>query len=326
MTVLDALVQSEIIVVTMFLTVVGLVFYLDVRVLIPIIWRATGRRATPSTKARLRSPSVLVLVTVSVLGGTCVAYGFLVEPGLIEETRHEVTINRLPKLDTLLKLVQLSDLHVSGPDSRLNRVALRVREIQPDLLLMTGDYLNSPRGVPALSSFLTSLDMAGRIYAVEGNFDWHGTGWYEAMAAGGVRILEDEKVELSVRGYDICLIGSRASLKIREGLLDGSKEDHVNVFMVHHPSAIPQVAGNEADLILCGHTHGGQVRLPFYGALVTLSATGKRFEAGMYELGETRAYVNRGVGTEPYGRVRFMCRPEVAVFNINGRGDISPIQ
>ena len=77
------------------------------------------------------------------------------------------------------------------------------------------------------------------------------------------------------------------------------------------------------DLQLSGHTHGGQVRLPLYGALLTLSAMGKRFEAGLYRLGEMALYVNRGLGMEGGAapRVRFLCRPEITVFDLLGRLD-----
>ena len=72
------------------------------------------------------------------------------------------------------------------------------------------------------------------------------------------------------------------------------------------------------NLYLCGHTHGGQVALPFYGALVTLSRQGKKFEAGKYTIGKTLLYVNRGIGLEawPAPPVRFLVRPEIAVFDI----------
>jgi predicted MPP superfamily phosphohydrolase len=72
------------------------------------------------------------------------------------------------------------------------------------------------------------------------------------------------------------------------------------------------------DLFLCGHTHGGQVRLPFWGAVITMSKHHKRFESGLYDVGGVPMYVNRGVGCEGGSapRVRFLCRPEVAVFDL----------
>jgi hypothetical protein len=71
-------------------------------------------------------------------------------------------------------------------------------------------------------------------------------------------------------------------------------------------------------LYLCGHTHGGQVALPFYGAIITLTKYGKKYEAGMYEVGDSLLYVNRGLGLDSrwLPKVRFFARPEIAVFDI----------
>ena len=76
--------------------------------------------------------------------------------------------------------------------------------------------------------------------------------------------------------------------------------------------------GQRVDLFLCGHTHGGQVRLPFWGAVITLSKYHKRFESGLYDFEGVPMYVNRGVGCEGGSapRVRFLCRPEVAVIDL----------
>lgn len=90
------------------------------------------------------------------------------------------------------------------------------------------------------------------------------------------------------------------------------------VFLHHTPDLIEEVAGPSVDLYLAGHTHGGQMRLPFYGALVTLSKFGKKYEAGLYRVDATTIYVNRGVGLEGGAapRVRLLCRPEVAVIDL----------
>ena len=84
------------------------------------------------------------------------------------------------------------------------------------------------------------------------------------------------------------------------------------------PSGVNAAAENGADLCLAGHIHGGQVRLPWYGAIVTLSKTGKKYEAGLYRVKDTWLYVNRGIGMEGScaPRVRFNCRPEVTVLDM----------
>ena len=100
-------------------------------------------------------------------------------------------------------------------------------------------------------------------------------------------------------------------------ILEAIPPQDFTVFLSHVPGEIYQVARHKADLYCAGHTHGGQVALPFYGALITLSRFGKRFEAGLYRVEETRRYVNRGVGMEGgrAPRVRFVARPELTVID-----------
>jgi predicted MPP superfamily phosphohydrolase len=91
-----------------------------------------------------------------------------------------------------------------------------------------------------------------------------------------------------------------------------------SILLYHTPDEIEAVAGRGVDLYCAGHIHGGQIALPFYGALVTLSKHGKRFEAGLYHVGKTSLYVNRGIGMEGgrMPRVRFCSRPEVTVIEV----------
>ena len=93
---------------------------------------------------------------------------------------------------------------------------------------------------------------------------------------------------------------------------------YYSIFLYHKPDLIEDMKNSNVDLYLSGHTHGGQVALPFYGAIITLSKYGKKYEAGEYKVGNTVLYVNRGLGTEgKFGlRVRFLVRPEITVFDI----------
>jgi len=101
-------------------------------------------------------------------------------------------------------------------------------------------------------------------------------------------------------------------------LLADLPEDRFNILLYHMPDLIEDVNDLGVDLYLCGHTHGGQVALPWYGALITFSKFGKKYESGLYRVGETRLYVNRGLGFEPRPAppVRFCARPEIAVFDL----------
>jgi predicted MPP superfamily phosphohydrolase len=94
--------------------------------------------------------------------------------------------------------------------------------------------------------------------------------------------------------------------------------DGYSLLLYHSPDLAEAAAEAGVDLYLAGHTHGGQVRLPFYGAIITMSAYGKRFEAGQYRVGATTLYVSRGIGMEGLRlpRVRFLCPPEIVVIDL----------
>ena len=96
--------------------------------------------------------------------------------------------------------------------------------------------------------------------------------------------------------------------------LDRVPADAFTILLYHYPDEVERARKRRVDLYCAGHTHGGQVALPLYGALLTLSRSGKKYEAGLYRVGETWLYVNRGIGMEGSSpRVRFCARPEVTV-------------
>ncbi|HEX9062636.1 MAG TPA: hypothetical protein VF941_20890, partial [Clostridia bacterium] len=102
-------------------------------------------------------------------------------------------------------------------------------------------------------------------------------------------------------------------------VIKNNPKDSFNILLYHTPDLIEDIQKNESvDLYLAGHTHGGQIRLPVYGALITLSKYGKRYEMGRYTVGNTVLYVNRGIGMEggKAPRLRVFCRPELSVYDI----------
>jgi hypothetical protein len=96
--------------------------------------------------------------------------------------------------------------------------------------------------------------------------------------------------------------------------------DKFTLLLYHTPDLMPAAVPAGIDLYVCGHTHGGQIRLPFYGAIVTSSVQGKRYEMGQYTEQATTLYVSRGIGMEGKGapRMRFLCTPEVELFELRG--------
>jgi len=258
----------------------------------------------------------------------CLVYAHCFEPYCLEVTTHRVAMKGL---GGDLRVVHLTDLHMeddSGPWEE--EILEAVSRAEPDLILLTGDYLDRKGDSGKLTAFLRRLlDIAGegRVFAVTGNFETY-TGISPVITGAGVPLLDGVVVTHTRRSAALQIAGiGFCDFRLAEQLLSevaAQLDPSVPSVLLHHMPDLAESEGIQAfDLVLCGHTHGGQVRLPLYGALITLSRYGKKYEAGLYELeGKTRMYVSRGVGTEPLPgmRLRFLCRPEIAVFKLEDGG------
>jgi predicted MPP superfamily phosphohydrolase len=256
------------------------------------------------------------------LGALCLCWALLVEPDWLEVTRHEVRTDRLPR-GARVRLVHLTDLHVAGRTRALEALAGVVAAERPDLVVYTGDSLERAAGLPLFREVLGGLGAPLGRFAVRGNHDtWH---WEELDLFGGgvaaeLRGTSPTHVALPGGGA-LALCGAPyGETRGLEGCLAAAR-GRFRLLAYHTPDAVEALArsGDAPDLYLSGHTHGGQVRLPFYGAVITMSRFDKRYEMGRYQVGPTTLYVNRGVGGST-SRLRFLCRPEVAVVDLVGTG------
>jgi uncharacterized protein len=276
-------------------------------------WGKIRRR--PGKKALFCRPCIALHV-LAVVGIVCLLYGHFIEPTWIEV--HTTTI-RTPKLkSSSFRLVQITDLHCDKKARNEEEMVRIINGLKPDIVVATGDYLNHLSVLPRFQDSLQRLQAPLGKFAVTGNLDsrcWP----LDVLDATGFRRLNREIAavtkdadRIGISGMDFA--GSDATI----GSIKGLPRDRFNVFLFHTPDLIEDVCGPGLDLYLCGHTHGGQVCLPWYGALITFSKFGKKYESGLYHVGGTTLYVNRGLGLEmrPGPQVRFLARPEIAVFDL----------
>ena len=256
----------------------------------------------------------------AILALTAAIDAFFIEPDWV--VRENLTVTS-PRVKKAVRIVHISDLHTEGFGKRHEKALRIVGEAKPDIIILTGDYLNGSRMkyLPELQKFVSRLEAPLGIYAVEGNFEY-GQCPFEMFENVGIKVLEDEHVSFEEYGITLCGLScnwnlQEAQRRILQEAATGRPEDYL-VVLCHYPNHIEEPEMVNTDLYLCGHTHGGQVRLPLWGAIVTLSKTGKKYECGSYEHGRTRIYVNRGLGMEggSVPRTRFLCRPEVTVIDI----------
>ena len=263
-----------------------------------------------------------------------VVYATGVEPFSLGVTHLELFSPKLPQ-GSRLRLVQISDLHVERLTRRERKLVERVRTLDADYILLTGDYLNfsyigEPRAIHDARWVLSRLHARRGIYAVRGTHqvdpNWLLPVLFEGLP---IRWLRSEQCILQETGYRLALAGASSTRRadIDEPAVDRAlaglshaEQKPFTVLLFHIPDAVPQAQAAGVDLYLAGHTHGGQLRLPLYGALVTGTASGKRYEMGRYDLDGLTLYVRRGVGMEGMAapRARFLSPPEIVCIDVVG--------
>ncbi len=272
---------------------------------------ALRRRALGSRARWLRR----IVVALAVLGAGCVAYARFIEPYWLEVTHVRVESAKLLRGEKPIRIVQISDVH-SDVDVRLeDKLPDAIAAEHPDAIVFTGDAINAPEGLASFRALMTRLAAIAPTYAVRGNWDvWY---WSDLDLFGGTGVVElrDTAVQLGSIWIAGVPYGDEAKLaQVAAAIPPGA----LSVLLFHTPDEIERASTLGMDLYLAGHTHGGQVALPWYGALVTYSKFGKRYEAGRYQVGPTTLYVNRGIGMEGgrAPRIRFLARPEVTVIDL----------
>lgn len=301
----------------LFIAIVAVVYVSAAVALIEMVVKAMRRQdaGRQGWSVRLRR-FVLVLAAAGVV---CMAYGYFVEPYWPDVTRTTVSTARLPAGSRPIRIVHISDLHCDPVPRLEQRLPDLVKREHPDLILFTGDAINSPAGLPVFKRCLTELSAIAPTYAVRGN--WDAFYWKDLDLFGktGALELKGEAVPLMLNGNRLYVAGAPVGQPgAKEKALSAVPAGMLSIFLYHYPSAIVEAAQSKVDLLCAGHTHGGQVALPLYGALITLSKLGKQYEAGLYRLQDTWIYVTRGVGMEggPAPRVRFCARPEISVIDL----------
>jgi predicted MPP superfamily phosphohydrolase len=263
----------------------------------------------------------VILTVVLQAGITAIqVYATWVEPFRLTVTSLEFTS---PKLQSgkPLRVLHLSDIHFEGWTPRERRLLEVARALAPDLIFLTGDYLNlsSVDNGPArqgVRDLLAELAAVAPTYAVIGSPPVDRPDVVPQIFAGlPITWLVDEVAEVEVKGHRLHLIGIRCTADHRRDgerlrqLCSAGLNPALQVLLYHSPDLFPLAAELGIDLHLAGHTHGGQLRLPLFGALVTSSALWKRYEAGLYRQGTSTLYVSRGIGVEGKGAPRAVSWP-----------------
>jgi len=256
----------------------------------------------------------------ALLGGGVLADAFL-EPQAFLVEEMALPLEKIPP-GRELRFVHISDLHIRNFGGYFRRVAQAVNALAPEFVLLTGDYLERSRNIRGVQHFLRLLRAPLGVFAVQGNWEFwarvEGENLRRHFAAAGTTLLINERRDLEAQGIPLSLLGldypsSADSLQQLQGAAGANR---LNLLLSHVPAFAHELLDGRIDLILCGHTHGGQIRLPFVPPFYLPRFSG-RFVAGAYRVGPagTPLYVTRGVGTSLFP-VRLLCRPEITLFRL----------
>jgi uncharacterized protein len=254
----------------------------------------------------------------------CLAWAVLLERHWVEFTHHEVVLEGLPERLDGYRIVHLSDLHWDAytHPRRVHALLERVNGLGADLIVITGDMITHYREfIEPCSQALRTLQARCGVYAVLGNHDHWASGrlMTAALESQGLQVLTN--THRFMDGF--WLVGVDDPHLQRADLpraLDGVADDGLPRILLAHSPDVMKDAPSLVDLVLCGHTHAGQVRLPLVGAVMhaTRRPQGRRFVRGWGREGSTQVFTSRGIGSVLLP-MRFLCRPEVAVHHLRAR-------
>ena len=264
------------------------------------------------------------------IGTLLVVYSFWIEPHRLGITYQKLTTPKFPS-GTKLRMLHLGDLHVERITQRERSLQGKIDFLKPDIILFSGDILNlSYRTDP--TAIAHARQIIGQWKAPLGVFLVSGSPAVDLVETIPVILqdlpvhwMEGEKKTIAWSEGKLDLIGLTCTHRPN---IDGEKlksliphpPENFTVLLYHSPDLAPAAAKLGVDLQLSGHTHGGQVRIPGFGALVTGSLYGKLFEAGRIAVGKMVLYVTRGIGLEGAAapRLRLFCPPEIILWQIQG--------
>ena len=286
---------------------------------------------------------------LTLLGATALAVGPFLEPFF--PVLRRATVPVLPRGAAPLRVLHVSDLHLLPRHGRRSTWLRGLAALQPDLVVSTGDHLSSAAAIPLLAASLGALTADGTPgFFVPGNNDYYtptrpslvgylkagpptrrgpDLPWGQAaraLAVVGWTDLTHRRTTISVRGLPVTLTGTDdAHLKRDRYERVAGPVEGFAVGVTHTPQrrVLDAFARDGHGLLLAGHTHGGQLRLPAVGALVTNCDLDRSRARGLSRYGEAWLHVSAGMGTSPYAPVRLCCRPEATLLTLVESGSLA---
>jgi len=280
-----------------------------------------------------------------VFGTLCVA-GFLVYVYGIEPYRFRVLhkVVHCPRLPLEnLRVLHLTDSHFKKGDTDKLEFAKSLGQYEVDFVFLTGDLIETEEGIDSIVDVIRSMRARHGIFAVLGTHDYYRVTIFDVildaltaggrhrtlpnpvgeliarMEAAGARVLVNDCEHVAVNGAKIAICGVDDPFLGTEdlpGTLANVNGADFLILLIHCPDIVHEVAASRVDAAFAGHTHGGQIRLPWIGALITRSKLPRRHAAGVFRIGDTVFHLNNGLGSGRWTHLRLFCQPEATIVDI----------
>lgn len=281
---------------------------------------------TNITRRAFLKKTTAILLGALGIGSSGLVYAHEVEPRLLEVNTLPMNHPLIPNNFDGMTIVQFSDTHLGFQYTlgQLKKLIDKINSLHPDVILFTGDLMDAPNQYKERSKIapiLAKLHAPFGKYCIYGNHDHGGYGsnlYRDIMKSANFTVLLNEAKSIQKDGSQIYLVGIDDAMLGRPDLAAAHKKVPQNVFTLllsHAPDLADIASTYPIHWQLSGHSHGGQVKIPFFGALVT-PPFARKYTEGLYTVGEKNRlnlYVNRGLGTTrlPF---RFMAKPEITLF------------
>jgi predicted MPP superfamily phosphohydrolase len=247
-------------------------------------------------------------------------------PPRVQLSQHEIVVARLPVRLDGLRILHVTDLHLHPGPRVAWQIPALIAAVPHDLICYTGDFIDSDEDLPRLASLLAEMPRTAPAYAVLGNHDYRPYGRRQGhnnverlrhtLRAGGITLLTNESRPLYEGGLHLAGVDDPATGRDDlDHALAHVPAAACSLLLAHSPDIVLHLAGHQPGLILAGHTHGGQIRLPLVGAVLTESHIPRRLAMGLHGYQGTQLFVSRGVGYSGLD-LRLGCPPEVALLTL----------
>jgi len=241
----------------------------------------------------------------------------------IEVTRHKVYLRNLPSTFQNLRIVHLTDIHHSKYVSfnAVYRMVALTNRLRPDLVVLTGDYITwSKKYILPVCEALKDLRSRLGVFAVLGNHDVRvdAEGISNSLERVGIRVLRNTSTRIGHGQQSLYVVGVDEYSYGQSDLdkaLQGIPESTPRILLAHNPEIIAHAAARDIDFIAAGHTHGGQVKLPYLRSLNNFTQPNQEFLEGFVSVRNTQMYISRGLG-KVIVPLRIKCPPELPVYSL----------